>query len=223
MRSFEEIFEIAAARHGGTTTLEGLLSKPLPIEELRGIGDDRWLSAMAKCLFQAGFAWKVVDAKWPDFETCFHGFNPAAVAAFTDEDIEGLLSDRRVIRNGMKLKAVVQNAAFLREVAAEHGSASTYFADWPTETHADFLALLAKRGSRLGALTGQRVPRWVGKDAYVLSQDVVARLIAENVIDKPPGGKRAMMAVQEAFNMWRAESGRSLTEISQVLARSTGP
>jgi len=48
----------------------------------------------------------------------------------------------------------------------------------------------------------------------------VARLIAEGVIDKNPTSKTAMKQVQAAFNVWQDESGRSLTEISRVLALS---
>jgi len=33
--------------------------------------DDRYLSAMAKCIFQAGFVWKVVEKMWHGFDTVF--------------------------------------------------------------------------------------------------------------------------------------------------------
>ena len=42
---------------------------------LAAIPDDRWLSCLAKCVFQAGFNWKVVDSMWPGFETVFDGFD----------------------------------------------------------------------------------------------------------------------------------------------------
>lgn len=56
--------------------------------------------------------------------------------------------------------------------------------------------------------------------AKPLSPDVTARLIAEGVIDKPASSKTALRTVQAAFNSWMEQSGRSLTEISQVLAMS---
>ena len=79
--------------------------------------------------------------------------------------------------------------------------------------------MLKKRGSRLGG-AAQFGLRFMGRDGWILSNDVVARLVAEGVIDKPPTSRKAMAAVQSAFNAWRAESGRSLTEISRVLALS---
>ena len=93
-------------------------------------------------------------------------------------------------------------------------------ADWPTEDYVGLLEMLKKRGSRLGAATGQYSLRFLGRDSFVLSADVTARLIAEGVIDKPATSKKALNAVQAAFNSWRAQSGRSLTEISRVLAMS---
>jgi hypothetical protein len=51
---------------------------------------------------------------------------------------------------------------------------------------------------------------------------VTARLIAEGVIDKAATSQKAMTSVQDAFNTWLRQSGRSLTEISRVLAMSIG-
>ena len=65
--------------------------------------------------------------------------------------------------------------------------------------------------------------RHIGVDTFMLSGDVLAVLRANDVIDdKSPTSRKALQAVQGAFNQWREESGRSLTEISQILARSTG-
>ncbi|MCU9847957.1 DNA-3-methyladenine glycosylase I [Defluviimonas sp. WL0024] len=222
MRDFDEIFAIAAARKGGPSALEARLAMPAPREALAAVPDDRWLSAMAKCLFQAGFHWKVIEAKWDGFETAFEGFNPARVALYGDRDLDRLLADTGIVRNGAKIAAVIANAVFLTDLAREHGSAAGFFSDWPDADQAGLTAFMARRGARLGGVTGQRVLRLMGKDAYILSADVTARLIAEGIVDKAPTSKRDLAAVQEAFNRWRAQSGRSLTEISQVLAMSIG-
>ncbi|CAN0123282.1 unnamed protein product, partial [Chrysoparadoxa australica] len=92
--------------------------------------------------------------------------------------------------------------------------------DWPAEDFAGLLEWLKKNGSRLGGATGAYALRYLGKESYVLSPSVVARLEAEGVIDKEPTSKKAMAAVQAAFNAWKAESGESLTVISRVLAQS---
>lgn len=222
MRSFDEIYAISASRKGGDDALEALLSRPLPVSELAAISDDRWLSCMTKSIFQAGFSWKVIDIKWPGFEEAFEGFNPGRVAMYADEAMDRLMGDRGIVRNGPKIAATIENAVFVTDLAREHGSAAAFFAAWPDEDQVGLLALIKQRGCRLGGNTGQRFLRAMGKDGFVLSQDVTARLIAEGVIDKPASAKRDMAAVQTAFNAWRAESGRSLTEISRVLAMSIG-
>lgn len=222
MRSFDEIFEIAAERHGGSKALAAKLEPPLDSGELAVIPDDRWLSCMAKCVFNAGFNWKVVDSMWPGFEEAFHGFDIGRCAMLNDDDIARLAVDTRIVRHGAKIRSVQQNAVFLRELAGEHGSAAKFFADWPASDQAGLLEVLKKRGARLGGATGQYFLRFMGKDSYVLSRDVVARLIAEGVIDKEPSSKAAMKQVQAAFNRWMEESGRSAKELSRTLAMSIG-
>ena len=79
---------------------------------------------------------------------------------------------------------------------------------------------ISPSGSRLGGTSGQYFLRSMGKDSFILSQDVVAALVREGVVDKAATSKRDLAAVQSAFNRWREQSGRSLTEISRVLAMS---
>lgn len=222
MRDFAEIHRHAAARKGGAEALEAMLSKPRPVAELEALGDDRWLSAMAKALFQAGFNWRVIDAKWDGFEEALEGFDPARIAFYHDEDLDRLLADTRVVHNGAKLSAVIDNARLLNDLAREHGTAARTFAHWPASEHVALLDLLAKRGKRLGGVTGQRVLRAMGKDSYVLSPDVTARLIAEGVVAKAVTSKRDMASAHAAFETWQAQSGRSFTEISQIAAMSVG-
>ncbi|MAZ15567.1 MAG: 3-methyladenine DNA glycosylase [Ahrensia sp.] len=222
MRSFDEIFAIAAERKGGADTLNAMLEPPLGAPDLARIPDDRWLAQSTKCIFNAGFNWKVVEAMWPGFEDAFHGFDLGQCAMLNDEDIARLASDTRIVRHGGKIRSVQENAVFFGELAKEHGSVGKFIAGWPDTDYAGLLALLKKRGSRLGGNTGQYFLRFMGKDSYVLSRDVTARLIAEGVIDKEPSSKSAMAAVQNAFNTWHEQSGRSMKEISRTLAMSIG-
>ncbi|EEE38335.1 3-methyladenine DNA glycosylase [Rhodobacteraceae bacterium KLH11] len=219
MHHFDEIFQLAADRHGGPDMLESKLSKPTPAEVLAAMPEDRWLAIITKCVFQAGFSWKVIEAKWDGFEAAFDGFDVGRCAFMDDEKFDALLQDTRIVRNGTKIAAVRNNAAFLLELRAE-GGAGQVLGGWPSQDFAGLLAMLARRGSRLGGASAQFAMRFAGRDSFMLSQDVTARLIAEGVIDKPVTSKKAMAAVQAAFNIWMEQSGRSLTEISRVLAMS---
>lgn len=222
MRNFEEIYEISAARKGGVGAVEALLHTPSPSCDLLAIPDDRWLSCMVKCVFQAGFNWKVVENMWPGFEDAFNGFDIGHCAMLFDDDFSRLVSDKRIVRHGTKIRSVQHNAVFISELAQQHGSAAQAFESWPGTDFVGLLAFLKKRGSRLGGNTGQYFLRSMGVDGFILSRDVVARLVAEGLVEKNPTSQKSMNAVQEAFNAWQSESGRSLTEISRVLALSVG-
>ncbi|MHA7774194.1 DNA-3-methyladenine glycosylase I [Roseibium sp. M-1] len=225
MRSFEEIEALAAEKKGGNERLAALLAEHNPPKsqaELEELGDDRWLSMFTRCVFQAGFSWKVIDQKWPGFEEAFEGFDVARLAFLPDEAFEALLKDTRIVRNGAKIKSVQDNAIFLKDLAAEHGSAARFFARYPASDQIGLMEILKKRGSRLGGNTGQITLRFMGKESFILSGDVVNALIRENVIEKDAMSKKNLNAIQAAFNEWNATSGRPMNEISRILAFSVG-
>ena len=91
MTSFKALYNLAAANRGGVGELEAYLPQPKTSEQLSTQSDDRYLSMMARCVFRAGFVWRVIDNKWPGFEEAFVGFNPMAVAYFSDEKLEELM------------------------------------------------------------------------------------------------------------------------------------
>jgi 3-methyladenine DNA glycosylase Tag len=225
MKPFKEIYAEAAARKGGDAEIEARIAeyRPKTPAELAAIPDDRWLAQMSKCVFQAGFSWKVIENKWPGFESAFHSFAPAPNAVMSDEEFDAHLKDTGIIRNAQKILSVRNNAGFLVELAREHGSAAAFFAAWPDEDFIGLLELMKKRAARLSGETAMRFFRFMGKSSFITSRDVSAALIGAGVIDKPPSGKRDLQAVQDAFNIWAKESGRDLTAMSRVLALSTGP
>lgn len=220
MRKFIEIYDIAAERKGGASELDELIGTASSPTELSEIPHDRWLAQATKCVFQAGFNWKVVESMWSGFEEAFDGFDLGRCAMLNEEDFDRLVSDTRIVRYGSKIRAVQENAQFMIELVKDSDSVGQAIANWPAGDYIGLLAMLKKRGSRLGGNTGQYFLRFMGKDSFTLSRDVVARLIAEGVVDKAPTSKKAMVDVQAAFNTWMDQSGLSLTQISRVLAMS---
>lgn len=222
MKHFSKLYELAARRKGGEAALEALIPKPKSAAALARIPDDRWLSAMAKAVFRAGFNWKVVENKWDGTEAAFNGFDPHAVAFMSDDDLDVLVKDERIIRHWKKLKAIRSNAQFVVDLAAEHGSAAKYFARYPSTEYVDLLDDLKKRASFLGGTTGQYFLREMGKDSFVLSRDVIAALKREKVFDGTPTSKSSRAAIQAAFNQWVDDGGKTLTRVSRVLAFTVG-
>lgn len=220
MRSFDDILAIAAERKGGFGAVLNDIPQPKTAEEVRRIADAAFLASMAEGIFQTGLAWTVVRNKWADIQEAFYGFDVPRVAMMSEEWFDELVGDARIIRSAPKIRAIQENAVFIQEVAAEAGSFGRRIAEWPAEEFAGLVLWLKKNGSRLGGQTGAYTLRRLGVDSYILSGSVVARLVAEGVIEKAPTSQKSWAAVQEAFNTWRAQSGRSLTEISRVLAQS---
>ena len=58
-------------RFDSDEAMEAFLPRALAPDELKQLGDDRYLSAMSQRVFRAGMKHSVVDAKWPAFEEAF--------------------------------------------------------------------------------------------------------------------------------------------------------
>ncbi|RMH48662.1 MAG: 3-methyladenine DNA glycosylase [Alphaproteobacteria bacterium] len=215
--AFAEIEAAAIARHGEAAVAGARPDLGTPLSERT---DDRLLAAMARRIFQAGFNWSVVDAKWPAIEEAFDGFDPARLAMAPDEQLDALAADPRVIRNVPKIRAIRDNAVLLFRLAREHGRATLHIGGWPASDQVGLFEYLRAEGSRLGGLTGPLALRSAGYDAFLLSGSVVAALNRFAVIDGAAASKRARRAVQDAFNAWHAETGKGYAHLSRILALS---
>ncbi|KIU49375.1 DNA-3-methyladenine glycosylase I [Pseudomonas sp. B21-036] len=218
MRDYQWLHEFCLNRFGSAAALEAHLPEPLSPAQLRQISDDRYLSTMALRVFRAGLKHSLVDAKWPAFEQVFFGFAPEKVVLMGAEHLERLMQDTRIIRHLGKLKSVPRNAQFMLDVAREKGSFGALIADWPVTDIVGLWKYLAKQGNQMGGLSAPRFLRMVGKDTFVPSNDVVAALVAQDVIDRQPTSQRDLATVQQAFNQWHAQSGRPMCQLSMMLA-----
>ncbi len=222
MRAWDQIEAMAGKHHGGPKGIAAKLNEWSIDADLLKKPDDRFLAGMAKAVFSSGFSWQVIETKWPGFEAAFDKFNPRRVAAYDEDKIDALLKDTRIVRNGAKIMAMVENARFVVAIAKEHGSFGRFLAGWPTSDQVGLMDYLKKHASRLGGNTAQYFLRFEGWDAFILSKDVVAALIREGVVDKEPTSKKDLAAVQAAFNAWRAQTKRPVREMSRILALSVG-
>lgn len=82
-----------------------------------GLAD--YLDVLTRAVFQSGMSWRVVEAKWNGFREAFEGFDPQVVADFTDDDVERLVGDARIIRNRRKIEATVSNARAMLAIEDE--------------------------------------------------------------------------------------------------------
>ena len=220
MRDYKWLHEFCLNRFGSAKALEAMLPQPRSDAELRALSDDRYLSLMSLRIFRAGLKHSLVDAKWSAFEEVFFGFDPEKVVLMGAERLESLMQDARLIRHLGKLKSVPRNAQFILDVRREKGSFGALIAGWPVSDIVGLWKYLAKHGNQLGGLSAPRFLRMVGKDTFVPTDDMVAALKAQGVIDKAPTSQKDLAAVQAAFNQWQAESGRPLCQLSVMLAHT---
>jgi len=218
-RSFAPILETARSRLGAGA-LEARLTKPRSAAELKAVTDDRYLSQMELRIFRAGLKHSLVDAKWPAFEEVFHGFEPRRVRAMSDDALQALMTDTRLIRHWGKLKSVRDNAAAMIAVGEENGSFAAWLADWPATNIVELWEALAKRFSQMRGNSGPSFLRMVGKDTFVLTHAVTAALKRWGAVETPPKNRKDRAAVQSCFNAWAAETGRPLCHLSMILAAS---
>lgn len=218
MRAFADIYQQVLDRFAGPEALQAALITPDSAEQLAGRPDRFYLSTMSRRIFRAGLKHALVDAKWPAFEQAFFEFNPVVVASMSDESLEALMANTAIIRHWGKLKAVRSNAVLLQDMAEQHGSVGRWLADWPVQDIVGLWILLKKQGAQLGGNSAGYFLRMSGKDTFILTDDVVAALIAQGIVDKKPGSQRDLRRVQAGFNLWQQQSGRPLCQISRILA-----
>ena len=85
-----------------------------------------YLEMMSQTVFWVGISWRVVDSKWPDIREAFRGFDPVTVANLSPDEIDGLASDKRVIRHRGELEAIVQNAGRILQLEDSEMSAHQF-------------------------------------------------------------------------------------------------
>jgi 3-methyladenine DNA glycosylase Tag len=215
---FATILDTARQRHGAAA-IDARLPQPRSALELKGTPDDRYLSQMSLRIFRAGLKHSLVDAKWPAFEEVFAGFDPRRVRAMSDEAMEKLLGDARLIRHWGKLKSVRDNAAAMLTVGEEFGGFGAWLGSWPGADIVGLWEALAARFSQMGGNSGPTFLRMVGKDTFILSPSVIAGLKHWAEMP-PPKNRKDRAAAQTVFNTWAAETGQPLSQLSLILAMS---
>jgi 3-methyladenine DNA glycosylase Tag len=221
MEAFAQIHQRALERQGGKAALGRALPAVKSPRQLARSRDHRWLAQMARCIFQAGFVWRVVDDKWDGFEEVFFGFPPEKIVMLSPDQIDRFAQNPRIIRNRQKVISVQRNARLVLDVSKEHGSFGKFIARWPQEDLVGLFAYLKKHGDRLGGMSGQRVLRNMGKDTFILTGDVLRCLRDAGLeVAANPTSKRDLARIQQTFNAWHEESGLPYAHLSRICACS---
>lgn len=93
--------------------------------------DDELFCRLSLEINQAGLSWTTILNKQVNFRKAFSNFEIKIVAQYGDADIERLLADAGIIRNKLKVNAVISNARKIAELQTEFGS----FKNWLDQNH----------------------------------------------------------------------------------------
>lgn len=97
-----------------------------PVRDEQGLFERLSLEA-----FQSGLSWLTILRKRENFRAAFDGFDPEAVAAYTDADRERLMADAGIVRNRRKIDATITNAQATLDLRADGGLADLIWSYQP--------------------------------------------------------------------------------------------
>lgn len=75
---------------------------------------------------QAGLSWYTVLKKREHFREVFDEFDPQKIVLYDEVKIEALMQDTGIIRNRLKINAIIQNALVYQQICREEGSFAKY-------------------------------------------------------------------------------------------------
>ncbi len=75
---------------------------------------------------QAGLSWITILRKRENYRRAFDKFDPRKIVRYNKRKVRQLLADEGIVRNKLKIEAVVQNAAAFLRIQKEFGSFDAY-------------------------------------------------------------------------------------------------
>lgn len=92
--------------------------------------DRRWYEKLLLDGAQAGLSWLTILRKREGYRAAFRGFDPAAIARFSERDVTRLMGDAGIVRNRLKIRSAIGNARAFVALRGEHGSFDAWIWDF---------------------------------------------------------------------------------------------
>lgn len=99
-------------------------------------GESALLERITLEAFQSGLSWLIILRKRPGFRAAFAGFDAEVVAAFSDDDVERLMTDAGIVRNRAKIRAARTNAQATVRLRMQGGLDARVWSHLPAHTDA---------------------------------------------------------------------------------------
>jgi DNA-3-methyladenine glycosylase I len=160
-------------------------------------------------IMQAGLSWELVLKRRPSLNAAFANFDVDSVARFGKRDVTRLLADPGIIRNRLKVDAIIENAKRVQALRDSHGG----FAAWIEAHHPLDKAAWVKLFKKTFKFTGGEIV-----NEFLMS---LGHLPGAHAADCPIGIKLAKRAAKRGAVSSPAGRGRSRrTDPSTRSARS---
>ena len=88
--------------------------------------DQKLFAKLCLDLMQAGLMWRTILHKQDNFYKAFDDFHIETVAGYDEAKYEELMQDAGIVRNQLKIRAIINNAARVLEIQNEFGSFDAY-------------------------------------------------------------------------------------------------
>jgi DNA-3-methyladenine glycosylase I len=129
--------------------------------------DDSYFENMARVIFLAGFSWKLIDERWPEFRKAFNNFSLKKVASFGPDREKRLLSNPKIIRNKAKIEATIENARRIERIQGEYGSFENYIDSLDKrDNYTEAIKDISERFKRMGPSSSRIFLYSVGEDIH---------------------------------------------------------
>ena len=88
--------------------------------------DQKLFAKLCLDLMQAGLSWRTILYKQEGFLCAFDNFHIETVALYDERKFEELMQDAGIVRNRLKIRAIINNAGRVLEIQKEFGSFGAY-------------------------------------------------------------------------------------------------
>ncbi len=99
---------------------------------------------------QAGLSWETILKKENNFREAFSGYNYFEIAAYSDEKIDELMQNAGIIRNKLKINAVIYNAQQIIDLKNEFGSFLAWIDAQNAKTKDEWVKIFKKKFKFVG-------------------------------------------------------------------------
>jgi len=106
--------------------------------------DDELFGRLILEINQAGINWTIILNKQGNFRKAYHRFSVKKIAAYKEKERERLLADAGIIRNRLKIDAVIYNAGVVTGLQKEYGSFKNWLHKHVGNTHEEWTKLFKK-------------------------------------------------------------------------------